>query len=186
MIKCINKGADQRSHHGFGKKKKTHTPQNRSLFPSNWLNSCSQSSGGRFLRLLLLPAAAVLLQPRTFFFKGYVLWNGRSCCRWGMVSGRCRRDRADSYLATSPFCPAALCPLCLPRTGANVCLLAVSSSCKLEESPETDTKTKRKTGRQVSNRSHEERRDICCSGFYGRSIQKKCQYCFITPYSLQP
>lgn len=59
-----------------------------------------------------------------------------------------QRDRADSYIATLLFCPAALCPLCLPRTGASVCLLAMSSSCKLEESPERGTKgAEKETGR---------------------------------------
>lgn len=52
------------------------------------------------------------------------------------MSGRCRGPRAQSDIATLLFCPAALCPLRLPRTAANVCLLAISSSCKLEESPE--------------------------------------------------
>lgn len=68
------------------------------------------------------------------------------------MSGRCRGPRAQSDIATLLFCPAALCPLRLPRTAANVCLLAISSSCKLEESPEGEaergTEQKEKAGEE--------------------------------------
>lgn len=84
-----------------------------------------------------------------------------------------QRHRADSYIATLLFCPAALCPLCLPRAGASVCLLATSSSCKLEESPERGTKgaEKRQAGEkqwgwEVSNWHNEESTGICCCGYY--------------------
>jgi len=47
-----------------------------------------------------------------------------------------QRDHAESDIATLLFCPAALCPLRLLRTGASVCLLAIGLLCKLEKSPE--------------------------------------------------
>lgn len=141
-----------------------------SVLPSNWRWSCLPGCGGRCCCLPLFLAAVIWLQPSTshFVFSSYL----KSAISEAVRVARCRwcgawalqRDHADSYSASSLFWPADLCPRCLPRTSANVCWLATSSLCKLEESPGPDTK-REQTGRQVSSRSHEERRDICCSGF---------------------
>lgn len=137
--------------------------------------------GGAACRSALLPLFGFNLQPHTFFSLFFEVCNIWSCRCVAVCVVRCgewalQRDHADGYSASSLFCPAALCPLCLPRTGANVCLLATSSSCKLEGSPGPDTKGEQ-TGRQVSSRSCEERKDICSTGFHARSIQRTVFYC---------
>lgn len=92
---------------------------------------------------------------------------------FAVVSGRCRG--ITQTVIQHPRCSGPLIRvLCLPSTGANVCWLATSCWCKLEGSPGPDTK-REQTGRQVSSRSHEERRDICCPCIRARSTQ-----CFIT------
>jgi len=60
-----------------------------------------------------------------------------------------RRAHAQSDIATLLFCPAALCPLRLPRTRANVCLLAVSSSCKTGEKPRGRGRERDRTKREA-------------------------------------
>lgn len=63
------------------------------------------------------------------------------CCQRGAVSRRYGRITRKSSAATLQFCPAALFPVCQRRTGASVCLLAMSSSCKLEGNPERGAET---------------------------------------------
>lgn len=58
------------------------------------------------------------------------------CCQRGAVIRRYGGTTRKSSAATLQFCPAALFPVCQRRTGASICLLAMSSSCKLEGSPE--------------------------------------------------
>lgn len=62
-------------------------------------------------------------------------------CQRGALSRRYGGITRKSSAATSQFCPAALFPVCQRRTGASACLLAMSSSCKLEGSPERGAET---------------------------------------------
>lgn len=114
----------------------------------------------------------------TFSNSYHLALKSAGCCRWGMVSRRCGGPRVQSDIATLLFCPAALCPLRLPRTAANVCLLAISSSCKLETSPEgeaergTEQKEKGRWGGRKSRGGESDTSDggratICCYDFIG-------------------
>lgn len=120
------------------------------------------------------------LQAHTFFFsylKSTISEAVRVArCLCGVVSGRCRGIMRT--VIQHPRCSAPLiCVLSAFREPAPMFVGWPQAHCvNWRKAQRPDTK-REQTGRQVSGRSHKERRDICCSGFHATSTQRTVFYC---------